>query len=96
MDPLEVLPQENSHLGTSQISSFPLLQVLQELQALMKAGEELGEEGLVPCSKAAPCSEEGEHVQEQEMVQTGALCLVQLGDCPPVPGKFEVVSVIQA
>nr|KAF6331913.1 hypothetical protein mPipKuh1_008212 [Pipistrellus kuhlii] len=70
MDSLEILPQENSHLGTCLIFSFPLLQVL---QAVMKAGEELGEEGVVPCSKAALCAEQGEHLQEHLMVQTGRL-----------------------
>nr|KAF6331911.1 hypothetical protein mPipKuh1_008212 [Pipistrellus kuhlii] len=48
-------------------------QVLQVLQAVMKAGEELGEECVIPCSKAALCAEEGEHLQEHLMVQTGRL-----------------------
>ncbi|KAK1334577.1 hypothetical protein QTO34_005584, partial [Cnephaeus nilssonii] len=44
--------------------------VLQVLQAVMKAGEELREEGVVPCSEAGLCCEEVEDVHDHQMMET--------------------------
>lgn len=93
MDALEILPDHDPQTQADRVVFFPGLPVS---QAAMKAGEEVMEGGVAPGSLAVVCAEGVEDLQEHLVVETGALCLLDLGDGPSFPRNSEVGSVLQA